>query len=37
MAAGPDAVARRNGAMAGFGALIQDNAVALLEPPLPPG
>jgi AcrR family transcriptional regulator len=37
MAAGPDAVARRNGAMAGFGNLIQENAVALLEPPLPPG
>jgi AcrR family transcriptional regulator len=37
MAAGPDAVARRNGAMAGFGNLIQENAIALLEPPLPPG
>src|SRR5262245_55803999 len=37
MAAGPDAVARRNGAMNGFGNLIQENAVALLEPPLPPG
>jgi AcrR family transcriptional regulator len=32
-----DAVARRNGAMAGFGNLIQENATALLEPPLPPG
>jgi AcrR family transcriptional regulator len=36
MAAGPDAVARRNGAMMAFGALVQDNAVELLEPPLPP-
>jgi AcrR family transcriptional regulator len=36
MAAGPEAVARRNGAMTAFGNLIQENAKALLDTPLPP-
>jgi len=36
MAAGPDAVARRNDAMAAFAGLIQDNAERILEGPLPP-
>jgi AcrR family transcriptional regulator len=36
LAAGPDAVARRNGALRLFAALIEDNAKRLVEEPLPP-
>jgi AcrR family transcriptional regulator len=36
LAAGPDAVARRNGALRLFAELIEDNAKRLVEEPLPP-
>jgi AcrR family transcriptional regulator len=36
LAAGPDAVARRNGALRLFAALIEDNAKRLVDEPLPP-